>query len=272
MRARGRPGRAGLFAYAIFYLAFLYVPVLFLPLFSFNDSMFISFPLSGFTTRWYEQMLGDSAVQQALSNSLKVGAVAALISTILGLPAAKALTRYRVPGGAAMIGFVNLPLFIPEIVLGISLLILLNAIDIPLSLMTVVVGHVMVCVPFAMTVLMSRMEGFDTNLEEASLDLGENGWMTFWRVTFPLVLPGIISSLLLTFMVSFDDFLIAYFLAGTQMTLPIFIWAQLRFPYKLPVVLALGALILLVSCVLVVLAEWVRSLGVERSSRLVVGA
>jgi spermidine/putrescine transport system permease protein len=119
---------------------------------------------------------------------------------------------------------------------------------------------------------MSRMERFDTNLEEASLDLGENGWMTFWRVTFPLVLPGIISSLLLTFMVSFDDFLIAYFLAGTQMTLPIFIWAQLRFPYKLPVVLALGALILVVSCVLVVFAEWVRSLGVERDRRPVVGA
>ena len=88
--------------------------------------------------------------------------------------------------------------------------------------------------PFAITVLMSRMEGFDKSLEEASLDLGENGWMTFWRVTFPLVLPGIVSACLLTFMVSFDDFLIAYFLAGTQVTLPIYIWAQLRFPYKLP--------------------------------------
>ena len=94
--------------------------------------------------------------------------------------------------------------------------------------------------------------------------------MTFWRVTFPLVLPGIVSALLLTFMVSFDDFLIAYFLAGTQVTLPIYIWAQLRFPFKLPTVLALGALILLVSCVLVVTAEWVRSLG--QRGRTVVGA
>ena len=139
-----------------------------------------------------------------------------------------------------------------------------------MSLITVVIGHITVCVPFAITVLMSRMDGFDKSLEEASLDLGENGWMTFWRVTFPLVLPGIVSALLLTFMVSFDDFLIAYFLAGTQVTLPIYIWAQLRFPFKLPTVLALGALILLVSCVLVVTAEWVRSLG--QRGRTVVGA
>jgi len=155
-------------------------------------------------------------------------------------------------------------------VLGISLLILLNTAAIPLSLLTVVIGHITVCVPFAITVLMSRMEGFDKSLEEASLDLGETGWMTFWRVTFPLVLPGIVSALLLTFMVSFDDFLIAYFLAGTQVTLPIYIGAQLRFPYKWPTVLALGALILLASCILVVAAEWIRSLG--QRGRTVVGA
>ncbi|HEX4293633.1 MAG TPA: ABC transporter permease [Rhizomicrobium sp.] len=267
---RGRRGGIGLFIYAVLYLAFLYLPVMFLPLFSFNNSMFISFPLSGFTTHWYAQMWADAEVQRALGNSLKVGAAAAIVATMLGLPAAKALTRYPVRGKSALIGFVNLPLFIPEIVLGISLLILLNAAAVPLSLATVVIGHITVCVPFAITVLMSRMEGFDKSLEEASLDLGENGWMTFWRVTFPLVLPGIVSALLLTFMVSFDDFLIAYFLAGTQVTLPIYIWAQLRFPYKLPTVLALGALILLASCILVVLAEWIRSLG--QRGRTVVGA
>lgn len=260
---------SGLLIYAIFYLAFLYVPVLFLPLFSFNNSMFIAFPLAGFTTQWYSQMFADNSIQQALLNSLKVGAIAAIVSTALGLPAAKALTRYRVPGGGAMLGFVNLPLFIPEIVLGISLLILLNAVSVPLSLLTVALGHIVICVPFAITVLMSRMEGFDKSLEEASLDLGETGWMTFWRVTFPLVLPGVISSLLLTFMVSFDDFLVAYFLAGTDVTLPLYIWGQLRFPYKLPVVLALGAMVLLVSGVLVVFAEWIRSLGVAGDRRAV---
>ena len=264
--------RAGLFAYALFYLAFLYVPELFLPLFSFNDSVFITFPLTGFTTRWYGQMLADSAMLHALGNSLEVGTITALLSTVLGLLAAKALTRYRVPGGTALLAFTSLPLFIPDIVLGISLLILLTAVSVPLSLLTVIVGHSLICIPFAITVLMSRFDGFDKSLEEASLDLGENGWMTFWRVTFPLALPGIVSSLLLTFIVSFDEFLIAYFLAGSEATLPIYIWGQLRFPYKLPAVLALGALILVASAVLVVAAEWVRSHGMKERKHTMVGA
>lgn len=268
MARRGK----GLVAYAVFYLAFLYVPVLFLPLFSFNDSAFIAFPLSGFTTRWYQQMLADDAMLHALGNSLEVGATTSLLSTLIALLAAKALTRYRVPGAAALLAITSLPLFIPDIVLGISLLILLNTAAIPLSLISVIAGHTLICVPFAITVLMSRLEGFDKNLEEASLDLGENGWMTFWRVTFPLALPGIISSLLLCFIVSFDEFLIAYFLAGSEATLPIYIWSQLRFPYKLPSVLALGAAILVVSAALVVLAEWVRSRGLEDRRTELVGA
>ncbi len=271
MRAGKRRG-VGLFAYAIFYLAFLYVPVLFLPLFSFNDSPFIAFPLSGFTTKWYGQMLADGEMLHALGNSLEVGAITALLSTVLGLLAAKALTRYRVPGGPVLLAFTSLPLFIPDIVLGISLLILLNAVGVPLSLLTVIAGHALICIPFAITVLMSRFEGFDRSLEEASLDLGETGWMTFWRVTFPLALPGIVSSLLLTFIVSFDEFLIAYFLAGNETTLPIYIWGQLRFPYKLPAVLALGALILVASAVLVVIAEWVRSHGMKERKHTMVGA
>jgi spermidine/putrescine transport system permease protein len=269
---RKRTSGAGLFAYAIFYLAFLYVPVLFLPLFSFNRSVFIAFPLTGFTTQWYRDMLADDAMLHALGNSLEVGTIAALFSTLLGLLAAKALTRYRVPGGGALLAFTSLPLFIPDIVLGISLLILLNAVSIPLSLLTVIAGHSLICVPFAIAVLMSRFEGFDKSLEEASLDLGENGWMTFWRVTFPLALPGIISSLLLTFIVSFDEFLIAYFLASNETTLPIYIWGQLRFPYKLPAVLALGALILVASTILVVLAEWMRSRGLSDKKHMMVGA
>lgn len=270
MRRKNRGG--GLLAYALFYLAFLYAPVLFLPLFSFNQSVFIAFPLSGFTTQWYAQMLADDAMLKALGNSLVVGATTALLSTLLGLLAAKALTRYRVPGGAALLGFASLPLFIPDIVLGISLLILLNAVSIPLSLLSVILGHTLICVPFAITVLMSRLEGFDKSLEEASRDLGETGWTTFWRVTFPLALPGIVSSLLLTFIVSFDEFLIAYFLAGNDATLPIYIWSQLRFPYKLPAVLALGTAILIASAVLVVFAEWIRSRGLEGRRAVMVGA
>jgi spermidine/putrescine transport system permease protein len=249
----------GLFAIA--YLLFLYIPVLFLPIFSFNDSIFVAFPLKGFTTKWYEQAFADQGMLRALTASLQVGAVASIVATILGLLGAKAITRYRMPGQSLVTGTIMLPLFIPEIILGIALLILINRLSIPLSLYTITIGHVMLCTPFAMAVLSSRLDGFDRSLEEASMDLGETPWMTFWRVTFPLVLPGIVSSLLLSFIVSFDEFLLSFFLQGQQPTLPVFIWSQLRFPNKLPSVLALGALILVVSCALVVLAEWVRQLG-----------
>jgi spermidine/putrescine transport system permease protein len=258
-----------LLLYAFAYLAFLYVPVLVLPVFSFNDSQFIAFPLSGFTTRWYGALAGDSAMQHALGNSLKVGIVTALLSTMLGLAAARAVTRYRLRGAGAALGFISLPLFIPDIVLGLSLLMLLGAMGLPLSLAAVMLGHLLVCVPFALTVLIARFEGFDRNLEEASADLGEDGWMTFRRITAPLMLPGIIASLLLTFITSFDEFLVAFFLSGTEATLPIYIWGQLRFPERLPMVLALGAVILAVSVVLVICAEHVRNLGVKNR---VVGA
>lgn len=251
----------GLMIFAIAYLLFLYVPVLLLPVFSFNNSIFITFPLTGFTTKWYAQMLADDGMIKALTASLQVGAVVSIVSTMLGLLGAKAVTRYRMPGQSLVTGMIMLPLFIPEIILGISLLILINWIELPLSLVTVAIGHVMLCTPFAMAVLSSRLEGFDKSLEEASMDLGETPWMTFWRVTFPLAAPGIISSVLLTFIVSFDEFLLSFFLSGLQPTLPVYIWSQLRFPAKLPGVLAMGALILISSCILVVVAEWVRQLG-----------
>jgi spermidine/putrescine transport system permease protein len=258
-----------LFLFALAYLAFLYGPVLVLPLFSFNNSVFVTFPLTGFTTRWYAGLAADSAMQHALANSLKVGVTVALLSTALGLFAAKAVTQYRLRGANAALGFISLPLFIPDIVLGLSLMLFLGVADLPLSLAAVVLGHMLVCVPFALTVLIARFEGFDRNLEEASADLGEDPWMTFWRVTFPLILPGIVASLLLTFITSFDEFLLAFFLSGTEATLPVYIWGQLRFPGRLPMVLALGALILTISILLVILAEHVRNLGARKS---VVGA
>jgi spermidine/putrescine transport system permease protein len=166
-----------------------------------------------------------------------------------------------VPGSAPIMVTIMLPMVIPTIVIGISLLVLLFQIGIDLGLHAVVMGHVLICLPFSLAVLVSRFEGFDRSLEEASLDLGENGWRTFWRVTFPLVLPGIVASMLLTFTISFDEFIIAFFVTSTDTTLPVFIWSQLRFPQRLPGVLALGALVILLSFVVVVLAEWVRRRG-----------
>ncbi len=257
-----RPNRP-LRMYALLYLAFLYIPVLFLPLFSFNDSIYIAFPLKGFTTKWYEAMLGNEPMFAALMNSIKVGAASAVFATILGIFGAKAVTRYRFPGQKPVVFVIMLPLVIPGIILGVALLILVSRLGIPLSLYTVTLGHILITVPFAMATLIPRFEGFDKSLEEASADLGENAWWTFWRVTFPMVFPGVLASLLLCFTVSFDEFIMAFFLAGTDPTLPIYIFGQLRFPARLPGVLALGACILAVSFVVVFFSQGLRRRGVQ---------
>jgi spermidine/putrescine transport system permease protein len=154
-----------------------------------------------------------------------------------------------------------LPLVIPGIILGVALLILLSRLGVPLSLYTVTMGHILISVPFAVATLMARFEGFDKSMEEAAADLGDNAWWTFWRVTFPMVFPGVLASMLLCFTISFDEFIMAFFLTGTEPTLPIFIWGQMRFPLKLPGVLALGACILVVSFFVVFFSQWLRRRG-----------
>jgi spermidine/putrescine transport system permease protein len=168
------------------------------------------------------------------------------------------------PGKRPVLAVIMLPLVVPTIILAIALLIILRQfLDLPLTLISVGAGHVLLCVPFSMLVLMARLEGFDKGLEEASADLGENGWMTFWRVTFPLALPGIVSSLLMCFTISFDEFVMAFFLSGTDQTLPVYLFSQLRFPQRLPGTLALGSSILAASVVIVLLSEWLRRKGVH---------
>lgn len=249
--------------YAVIYLTFLYLPVAVLPIFSFNDSQYVAFPLKGFTLKWYEELVDNYSLFNALWNSFRVGVAVALLSTILGTFAAKAVTRYRIKGRGPLIGAIMVPLVIPEIILGIALLMTLSLGGIGLSLYSVGLGHMLLCVPFSMLVLISRMEGFDKSMEEAAQDLGENAWGTFWRVTFPIMFPGIVASLLLTFTISFDEFVLAFFLAGTDSTLPLYIWSSLRFPDKLPGVLSLGAIIIVVSTFIILIAELIRRSGVQ---------
>lgn len=250
--------------YAWGFLAVLYGPILLLPLFSFNSSAYIAFPIESFTTQWYGELWETAPMWSSLWNSVIVGVAVAVISTALGVFAAKALTRYRMPGRGPIIGFMMLPLVVPGIVFGVALLILMNQVGIQLSLFTVGIGHVIICLPFSIATLMPRFEGFDASIEEASADLGENGWWTFWRVTFPMVVPGIVASLMLTFTISFDEFIMAYFLAGTEPTLPIYIWNQLRFPDRLPGVLALATIIISISFILVFASLWLTKLGIDQ--------
>lgn len=244
----GRQNRA-LSAYAMIFALVLYFPILLIPLFSFNAGVYVRFPLEGFTLGWYADLLGRTTLHAALLNSIQVALVTSVIATVLAVPAAKSIARYRLPGKGPIVGFMMLPLVVPGLIFGVALLSLLSFLGIQRSLWTVTLGHVALCLPFAIATLLPRFEGFDRSIEEASADLGENAWWTFWRITFPTVWPGIMASLLMTFTISFDEFFLAFFLGGTESTLPMYIWTQLRFPTDFPSLLALATLILVFSFV-----------------------
>lgn len=246
---------SALFIYTAAYLLFLYLPVLFLPLFSFSDGTIVAFPIKGWTLDWYRQLAGQGTLLEALGNSLIVGGVTAVLSTALGLFAARAYVRYRFPAREVSEGLVMLPLVVPGIIVASSMLVLFISIGLKPSLSTVTLGHTFLAVPFSVSIMKSAFDGFDVSLEEASLDLGATVFETFYRVTLPIVLPGIVASLLVTFTVSFDEFVLAFFLSGNEPTLPVYIWSQIRFPAKLPNTLALGSLLLLASVLLLILAE-----------------
>jgi spermidine/putrescine transport system permease protein len=246
----GRMNR-GLAIYAAAFATVLYLPILLIPLFSFNAGVYVKFPLEGFTLAWYADLARRETLHHAFFNSLQVGLLVALVSTILAVPAAKAISRYRLPGKRSIVGFIMLPLVVPGLIFGVAMLTLLNRFGVTLSLFTVGIGHIVLCLPFAIATLLPRFDGFDRSMEEASADLGENAWWTFWRITVPTIRPGILASLLLTFTISFDEFILAFFLSGTEATLPMYIWSQLRFPQDFPSLLALATLILMFSFVMV---------------------
>ncbi|WP_120500740.1 ABC transporter permease [Roseovarius sp. EL26] len=254
----GLPRISGLYLYALLYLVFLYLPVLLLPLFSFNDGTIVAFPLKGFTLKWYGQLGAQETLLQAMVNSLIVGSVTAVMSTSLGLFAARAYVRYRFKARELSEGLVMLPLVIPGIIVASSMLVMFISMGLKPSLTTVILGHVFLALPFAVSIMKSAFDDFDQSLEEAAFDLGETVVGVFRRVTLPIVSPGIIASLLVTFTVSFDEFVLAFFLSGNQPTLPVYIWSQIRFPAKLPNTLALGSLLLLSSVILLLVAEYFR--------------
>lgn len=237
--------------YAVLFGVFLYVPILLIPVFSFNTGVYVRFPLEGFTFGWYADLFQRARLGDAFLNSLKVALAVSVLSTALAIPAAMAIARYRMPLKGPVVGFMLLPLILPGVILGVALLTLLNRLGVTLSLVTVAMGHMVICLPYAISVLLPRFIGFNRALEEVSADLGETPWWTFWRVTFPLIMPGVLACLLMTFTISFDEFFMAFFLSGAEQTLPMYIWSQLRFPRDFPSLLALATLILVFSFAMV---------------------
>ena len=241
-------------AYAMAILAFLYLPLLILALYSFNESR-INAVWSGFTLDWYLSLFKNRRVLEALTNSLIVAFASTIVSTILGTTAAIALNKYQYKYKNVINGLLYLPILIPEIVMGLSLLVLFSQAHIPLGKTSLILAHITFCVSFVVITVNARLEGMRPELEQAAMDLYATPFQTFRYVTLPLAMPGIVAGALMAFTLSIDDFIISFFVAGpNSTTLPLYIYAMVKRGIS-PEINALSTLLMLATIVLVVLAQ-----------------
>ncbi len=231
----------------------LHLPVAILIAFSFNASRFSS-AWTGFTLDWYRRLLEREDLLQAAGRSLFVGATAALIATVIGTLLALALARHRIRGRRGIEALLYAPVVTPEVVAGVSLLMLFAFLGIPLGLGTIVLAHATFSLPFVVIVVLARLSGMDRSLEEAAMILGANDLSTFRRVTLPQLAPGVLAAALLAFTLSFDDFVITSFVAGPgSSTLPMMVYSMVRRNVD-PTVNAISAITVVVTTILVAVA------------------
>jgi spermidine/putrescine transport system permease protein len=248
-------GSRWLAAYATLVFAFLYLPIVVLVVYSFNGQGVGGFPPGNLTFDWYRQLFADAPLWDTVVNSLLVALCAVAIALALGLPAALALDRANFPGKALFRRLVLLPLILPGIITGLSLLMLFVTAHIDLSLITITLGHGTALISVATTELFAGLQKFDRAQEEASLDLGATHWQTFWRVTLPNLQVSLIAAALLIFTLSMDEIAVSFFLIGRSNTLPLEIWSRLRRGMT-PEINAISAVILLLSISLILV--WYR--------------
>jgi ABC-type spermidine/putrescine transport system permease subunit II len=211
-------------------LAFLYIPIAFMVLFSFETSPTPGLPITGLTLGWYEKMLGDSLIQQAVLNSVIVASVVAVIATIIGTMAAFPLVRARLRLADATRLLFTLPIMIPGVLLGIGLLLTFRRVmHVELSLLTVIAGHLVFTTPFVVLIVSARLQGFDRRLEWAAADLGADQRNTLRYIVLPLISPAILAGGLMSVTLSIDEFVISFFTVGPQSTLPLYIYTQIKF-------------------------------------------
>jgi spermidine/putrescine transport system permease protein len=211
-------------------LVFLYLPIVFMIVFSFDESSTPGLPITGFTLRWYEAMLENRVLLRAVGNSITVAVIVSILATIIGTMAAFVLVRGRVRfPNATRIAF-TLPIMVPGVLIGVSLLIYFaRALDLPLSLGTVIAGQLVVTVPFVVLIVASRLQSFDRFLEWAAADLGASPRQAIRHVVLPLIAPAILAGALISVTLSIDEFVITWFTVGSQPTLPTYIYTRVKF-------------------------------------------
>jgi spermidine/putrescine transport system permease protein len=237
---------AGFLAYA-----FLYAPLVIVVAYSFNDSR-LNAEWVGFTLSWYEKLFGNEKMLKAAWNSLVIGLTASAVSTVLGTMAGYAMYRYRM---RMLPVLVLAPIAIPEILMGVSLLIFFVMLNITLGMVSIVLSHIAFCVGFVAIVVRSRLAGMDESLTEAARDLGATPWQAFRLVTLPLIMPGVVAGALMAFTLSIDDFVITFFTAGVgSSTLPLQIYTMVKIAVT-PEVNAVSTLLMLLTLALILIAS-----------------
>ena len=260
----GDKGSRFLAAYAVAVFAFLYFPIIVLMVYSFNGAGVGGFPPHDLTLRWYAMLLDDHAIWSSVANSVIVALCAVVLALGFGVPAALALDRVSFPGKSLFRRLVLLPLILPGIITGLSLLILFVGLNMKLSLLTIILGHGTALISVATTEVFAGLQNAERAQEEASLDLGATYWQTFWRVTLPNLKLSIIGAALLIFTLSIDEIAVSFFLIGRDNTLPLEIWSRLRRGIT-PEINAISTIIFLFSLGMILLWYYLRT----RSSRAV---
>ncbi|MDP7641922.1 MAG: ABC transporter permease [Alphaproteobacteria bacterium] len=245
-------------------LAFLYIPIITLIIFSFNSNPITRLPLTEWTFDWYEKAFTNSILLAALGNSLLVALVAVVICLAIGVPTAFALDRYQFPGKVFFRRLVLLPITLPGLITGISMLNFFSMMDVSLSLLTVMVGHGTALTAIVVTNVYARLQRFDRRIEEASSDLGARPWQTFVKVTLPNIRNAIIGSSLIAFTLSFDEIPVTFFLTGRDNTLPMYIWSTIRRGIT-PEINAIGSVIVGVSILLLLVSVFIMSDPVKKA-------
>ncbi|MDA2927379.1 ABC transporter permease [Acidobacteria bacterium AH-259-G07] len=215
-------------ALCILAILFIYLPILVLITFSFNDASIGIFPLQGFTLKWYLALVTDTRFLETTRNSLYVAAVTTVVSCVLGIAAAFGIAYHKFRLKKILARFYISPFFLPGQLLGIALLSFFAFLQIRLSLFTVMLSHIVISIPFFYLILSARLQGIDRSIEEAARDLGANNFQAFWRITLPMIRPSIVGSAIIVFATSMDNFIVSFFTIGADSTLPILIWSMLR--------------------------------------------
>ncbi|MEZ5924279.1 MAG: ABC transporter permease [Hyphomicrobiaceae bacterium] len=241
-------------AYALAIYTFIFLPVAVLVLFSLQATLFPVPPFTGPSLKWYQAVLTDERLTGALANSLIVATISSFLSVLLGFLAAYGLARFTLPAGRAVRALMTAPLSVSYLVIGMGLLILLNAIGMPKSLSSAGLGHVVINLPLCFAILYSQMGQHQANIERAARDLGASEWQVLVLVTAPMLWPALFASFFLSMTFSWDEFVIAFLLTRFETTLPVEIWALLRSGLN-PKTNAIGSLVFIVSIVLVVVLE-----------------